>query len=134
MKRTILKIVASFFVFIVTMILSGYFMNKGNVNTTKNMDMAALPVVYMNVGGNTVNELHGYTMDMDVALLRDSITPLDDNRGASFRVVKHSCVIKSVNVKLRTIEGSRLIESIDITDYEENDFALTASVNFKGLI
>ncbi len=134
MKRTILKILTSLAVFIVTLFVSGYFMNKGNVNTTRSMERATLPIVYMNVGATTVNELHGYTQDMDVALLRDSITPLDENRGVSFRIVKYNALIKSVNVKLRTVEGGRLIESIDLTDYEEDDYSLSANVNFKGLI
>lgn len=109
-------------------------MNKGNVNTTKTMEKATLPVVYMNVGGNTVNRLYGYTQDMDVALLRDSITPLDEERGVSFRVEKYSTVITSVFVKLRTVEGDRLIENIEVKDYDEDDYAISAKVNFKGLI
>lgn len=134
MKRTILKVIVSLVVFIVTLTFSGYFMNKGNVNTTQSMERASIPVVYMNVGSNTVNELYGYTQDMDVALLRDTITPLDDNRGASFRIVKYSCLIKNINVKLRSIEGNRLIENIDVTDYVEDDYSVSATVNFKGLI
>ena len=134
MKRTILKIIASLVTFAVTLFISGYFMNKGNVNTTHNMEKATLPVVYMSVGATAVNELHGYTQDMDVALLRDSITPLDDNRGVSFRIVKYNALVRGVNVKLRSIDGSRLIENIEITDFEEDDYSLSASVNFKGLI
>lgn len=134
MKRTILKLIASLAMFLITLTVSGYIMNKGNVNTTKNMELATLPVVYMNIGGTTVNRLYGYTQDMDVALLRDSITPLDENRGASFRIDKFSTMIKSVNVKLRTVDGTRLIESIDITDFEEDDYSFSATVNFKGLI
>lgn len=134
MKNLILKIIVSLMVFTGTLVLSGYLMNRGNVNTTREMGMAVLPVVYMNVGGNVVNEMQGYTTDMDVALLRDSITPLDESRGVSFRVVKHGRPIRNVTVKLRSIEGSRLIESIELTDYEEDDYALSAKVNFKGLI
>ncbi len=134
MKNAILKIIVSLMVFAATLTVSGYLMNRGNVNTTRDMELPTLPVVYMNVGGNTVNELYGYTQDMDVALLRDSITPLDDNRGAVFRVIKYGRAIYGVNVKLRTVEGDRLIEDIDITDYTEDDYGLTASVNFKGLI
>lgn len=134
MKRIILKVLVSLVVFAGTLFASGYFMNKGNVNTTQSMEQATLPIVYMNLGGTYVNELYGYTQDMDVALLRDSITPLDDNRGVSFRIVKYSSMVRGITVKLRSIEGSRLIESIDIDDYDEDDYAISASVNFKGLI
>ncbi|MCQ2519657.1 MAG: hypothetical protein MJ107_03895, partial [Lachnospiraceae bacterium] len=134
MKSTIFKIIASVAVFLITLMVSGYFMNKGNVNTTKTMEKATLPVVYMNVGGSAVNTLHGYTQDMDVALLRDSITPLDEDRGVSFRIDKFGAHIKDVSVKLRTVEGDRLIENISISEYEEDDYSIFARVTFKGLI
>ncbi len=134
MKNTILKIIASLFVFTVTLTLSGYYMNRGNVNTTKEMDTATLPVIYMNLGGTSINEMYGYTQDMDVALLRDSITPLDDSRGVSFRIVKYGRMIDKITVKLRNVEGDRLIESIDVADYEEDNYAVSANVSFKGLI
>lgn len=134
MRNTILKIIVSVIAFGITLAASGYLMNRGNVNTTKEMEAAILPVVYMNVGGTTVNELYGYTQDMDVALLRDSITPLDDNRGVSFRILKYGRKIKGINVKLRTVEGDRLIESLDVSASHEDYYGLTASVSFKGLI
>ena len=134
MKKTIFKILAALFSFSLAVLISSYFMNKSNVNTTQTMKAATLPVVTMNVGGTDVNTLYGYTMDFDEALFRENITPLDDNRGVSFRVSKYGNVIKGLTVKLRSINGDRLIESIDITDYEEDNFFLEAVVNFKGLI
>ena len=90
-------------------------MNRGNVNTTRDMERATLPAVYMNVDGEYLNYLPGYTQEMDLALLRENITPLDDSRGVTFRVVKYSTVITKVSVKLRTVSGDRLIEAFYVT-------------------
>lgn len=109
-------------------------MNRGNVNTTRDMERATLPAVYMNVDGEYLNYLPGYTQEMDLALLRENITPLDDSRGVTFRVVKYSTVITKVSVKLRTVSGDRLIEAFDVTDYNEDDYSLVATVSFKDLM
>ena len=134
MKRTILKILASLFVFVGTLILSGYFMNKGNVNTTRTMDRATLPTISMSSKAITVNELFGYAGEVNEALFRDSITPLDDNRGVSFRISKYGNAITDITLKLRTVDGSRLIQTIDVSEYEEDDYAITVNTSFKGLI
>ena len=134
MKKTILKIIASILTFVGTMFLAGFLMNRGNVNTTRDMERATLPVISMSIGGETVNELHGYTSEMDLGLLRENITPLDDQRGVTFRVTKHGRVVDKITAKVRTVDGSRLIESTDITDYTEDDYTIHASIRFKDLL
>lgn len=134
MKRFILKFIAVIITFAGTLYLAGIVMNRGNVNTTRDMERATLPIIYMNVGGETVNELYGYTADMEYGLLRESITPLDDERGVTFRVAKYGRQIKDISLKVRTVDGSRLIENIALEDYTEDDFNVHASVGFKDLM
>lgn len=134
MKKTILKIISSFLAFVATLVLSGLVMNRGNVNTTKDMEKATLPVIYMSIGGETVNELYGYTAEMNTGLLRENITPLDENRGVTFRVEKYGRIVKGITLKVRTVDGSRLIENIDVTDYQEDDYSILATAELKDLI
>lgn len=134
MKRVILKILLSFTVFCLALYISGKIMNRGNVNTTRAMDSASLPVIYMNIGGDDVNTLYGYSSEMDVAYLRENITPLEEGRGVSFRVVKYGNSVSKVNIKVRTADGSRLIENTDISEYMEDDYGIFASVTLKDLL
>ena len=134
MKKTILKIIASIFTFVGTLFLTGFLINRGNVNTTRDMERATLPVITMSIGGDSVNELHGYTSEMDLGLLRESITPLDDQRGVTFRITKHGRVVNKVTAKVRTVDGARLIESTEIKDYTEDDYTIHANVRFKDLL
>ncbi|MCR5310762.1 MAG: hypothetical protein K6E32_05010 [Lachnospiraceae bacterium] len=134
MKKVIFKAITSFLVFIAALFLSGMIMNRGNVNTTGNMPKATLPVIYMSIDGERVNELYGYTSEMDVGLLRENITPLDESRGVTFDVVKYGRDIKNITVKVRTSDGSRLIENIDVKEYAEDDYSIRASVTLKDLI
>lgn len=134
MKRFIFKLIASVLVFAGTLYLAGLIVNRGNVNNTRDMERATLPVIYMNIGGETVNELYGYTAPMELGLLRESITPLDDERGVTFRIVKYGSIIKSIHAKVRDVEGTRLIENIEVTGYSEDDYNIFATVRFKDLM
>ncbi len=134
MKKTVLKAITALAVFVATLFISGAIMNRGNVNTTRTMSRATLPVIYMKIAGERVNELYGYTSDMDVGLLRENITPLDDSRGVTFDIVKFGQNIQGITVKVRTSNGDRLIENIPITEYAEDDYTIAASVTFKDLI
>ena len=134
MKKTIIKIVLSAVSFIAALLIFESMMNRGNVNTTKNMDKATLPVVYMNIDGEDVNELKGYTGEVNLGLLRENITPLDDSRGVTFRVEKYGKSISGITASVRTVEGDRLIEKVEVTDYTENDYSCVAYVTFKDLM
>lgn len=134
MKKTLIKIFLAIFSFGVTLVLTSIIMNRGNVNTTKEMEKAFLPIVYMNIDGENVNALYGYTSEMDLGLLRESITPLDDQRGITFRIDKFGCLVNNISIKVRTVDGSRLIETIDVKDYTEDDYGILAYVTLKDLI
>ncbi len=134
MKKTILKAITSLIVFVAALIVSGLIMNRGNVNTTSNMERATLPVVYMTLGGERINELYGYTGDMDLGLLRENITPLDDSRGVTFGIVKYGQRINGITAQVRTTDGSRLIENIEVKDYTEDDYSILATITLKDLI
>lgn len=120
--------------FIGSVLLTGFLLNKGNVNTTKEMEMATFPVIYMNIDGKTVNRLYGYADDMEERLLRENITPLSEDRGVSLRIVKYGRMIDSIKAMIRTVDGGRLIETIDVTDYVQDDYGITVNLNFKDLI
>ncbi len=134
MKHSFLKVVVSLMVFVGTLFITGNIMNRGNVNTTRDMSEASLPGVYMVIGGETVNELFGYVDKMDQGILRENITPLEENRGVSFRIIKYNQIVENINLKVRTIDGSRLVESLDVTEYSEDNYAINASVTLNDLM
>ncbi|MCQ2523858.1 MAG: hypothetical protein MJ123_05905 [Lachnospiraceae bacterium] len=134
MKKAILKTLVAILVFTASLYISGFWLNKGNVNTTRDMEMAMYPVIYSIISGETVNEMYGYSDDMDISLFRDNITPLDENRGVSLRIAKYGRLVDSITAKIRTVDGSRLIENIEVTDYEEDDYGITFNINLKDLI
>ena len=85
------------------------------------MGEPVLPVVSMlgSSGGDMdieINELFGYKMQMDTRYMRDSITPIGENRQLTSHVRNCDNYIMSAGFELRTLDCERLIERTDVAD------------------
>ena len=134
MKRSVLKGIFFAVVLFVALIVFETMMNQGNTDMTAEMSKATYPLMQMRVSGETVNCLHGYQSTMDVAYMRDTITPLENHRNLGIIVEKFDSDIKELSYEVRSSDGSRLIEDTQITDYSETDESIVAYFTIKDLI
>lgn len=134
MKKFIAKALLFATVFFVTLIVSSKVMNKGNSNLTMEMGQSTLPIITLQKGDISYNELHGYLADMDVTYQRESITELGENRELDFVVTDVSEPVAEIAVEVRSSDGSRLIEHTPVTDYVEEQGVLTVHTAVKDLI
>ena len=88
----------------------------------------------MTTGGISFNTLHGYCQEMDGKLLRDTITPLESGRKLSFVIDKYDNEITGLSFEVRSIDGTRLVERTQITNFHEGTDSIVASVNMKDLM
>ena len=135
MRKNIIKIVTGVVTFLTALVLISIIINQGNTDMTVEMKKATFPVVYMyNESGEEINCLRGYSTEMETASLRDTITPLTQDRGLSFCVDKYSNDISELSFEVRSIDGERLVESTKIREYTDGEDKLTANINIKDLI
>lgn len=135
MRKRIIKILVCIVVFVVTLVLGINLFNQGNSDMTAAMPPATLPLVHMVQEDMEYNTLHGIiTEDMDASLLRDSITVLSDNRSLSFVIDKYDATIDSIAFEVRSVDGKRLVEDTEVTEYDETDETVEASIVIKDLI
>lgn len=118
MKKTIIKIAVCVVVFIASAFIIGGIMNQGHNNMTMEMAPATLPVITMESGGVACNELHGNTVEMDVAYQKDTVTMLGAGRQANFTVDTYGREITGISMEVRSIDGSRLIENGEVTGWK----------------
>ena len=85
MKKTIIRIAVCVVVFLASALIIGSIMNQGHNNMTMEMAPATLPMITMESGGVACNELHGNTVEMDVAYQKDCITLLGEGTGEFHR-------------------------------------------------
>ena len=134
MNRNWIRRLVILLVFIASLIGFSFGMNKGNTDMTMEMPKATLPVAYITIDDLKVNEMHGYAQRMDAATIRDSLTPIGEDRKLSFQVDLYGQEIKELRFEVRNIDGTRLIEDTRITDYFKEEDSVRATVHIKDLI
>ena len=120
--------------FIIALIFFSTYLNQGTTDMTVDMKEASLPIAEVLLDGQKVNEMHGYVNKMDISTIRDSITPIRENRALSFVVQKYGQEISEVSFEVRSADGSRLIEDNKILNYNEDRDTIDATVHLKDLI
>ena len=134
MKKTIIRIAVCVVVFLASALIIGSIMNQGHNNMTMEMAPATLPMITMESGGVACNELHGNTVEMDVAYQKDCITLLGEGRQANFTVDMFGREITGISTEVRSIDGSRLIENSEVTGWKANGKSFSVSLTLKDLI
>ena len=134
MKKTLIKCSVLLIVFVISLVVIGKIMNKGHNNMTMEMQPASLPVIYMQKAGISYNQLYGYTVAMDTAFQRDTVTVLGENRDTEFVVDTYGRNVTGMWVEVRSTDGSRLIENTVITDYQAMQNRISVRISLKDLI
>lgn len=81
-----------------------------------------------------VNLMHGYTVKMEDAHVRESITPIGEDRQVSIRIDTYGQKVKNVFYEVRSVDGSRLIENTMLTGLAEKDGQIDLAFKVKDLI
>ncbi len=134
MKKLLIKSGVFILTFIITIIVAGKFMNRGNNDMTMKMGSATLPVVTFQQGDMAVNELHGHTVKMNVSSMASNMIQLGENRELSFQINPYECRITAMAMEVRSCDGTRLIEKIEIADYQYDGEYILVDAALKDLL
>lgn len=121
MKKTVIKGIAFVVIFVISLVVISMVANQGNGDMTAPMSTACLPTMAIVEDGQEINQMYGYTMQMDTADMRESITPIKTARQINAVVHGYGTEIAGVSYELRSIDGSRLIENTELTGTQEGD-------------
>ncbi len=134
MKKLLIKSGVFMLTFVLTMVIAGKFMNRGNHDMTMKMGTATLPVVTFLQGEIPVNELHGHTVRMNEESMASNIVQLGENREVSFQINRFDRHLAEVALEVRSHDGARLIEKIEVADFEENEEYIRVDTALKDLL
>lgn len=134
MNKNWIRRLIIFVVFIASLIGFSVGMNKGNTDMTIEIPKATFPVAYIMIEDQLVNEMHGYAQRMDAATIRDTLTPIGEDRELSFQIDLYDQELESVKFEVRSVDGTRLIEDTRVTDYYKEEDNIRATVALKDLI
>ena len=88
MNRIWWKRIAAIVVFLISLFVIDFILNRDNSEITMDMPKATLPVVSVLSENHKVNTMYGYTSKREEAYTKDSITPISGNREIT---IVHAC-------------------------------------------
>lgn len=132
-KNTIIKIIILILVF--GGVIAGYFIlnHKEPVSPSESLDTATLPIITMHYDSLEFNALHGYTSQMEARYMRDVITPLDSSRQLPITIYRYDNNIAGISYEVRSLDTSRLIESVDLDHWEADDYSSSAVLDISPI-
>lgn len=138
MKKGIIKVFVLLFVFCGGIVGFGQITNHSNQDLTTEMADATLPLISLFVQNadewTAVNELHGYTSPMNAVYMRDTITPVNEERILPVEIRMYDRKVDGLSYEIRSLDTDRLIADTVVEDYEEAQEKITADISIQNLL
>ena len=97
--------------FLIAVIAFSLYTNRGNDNMAADMDGATYPQLAFSSNGYTANRVPGFAQEMDMASLRDTITPVTNGQ-VEIEIEPYDNEIASMKCRLYSLDGKeKLLET-----------------------
>ena len=106
--------------------------NQTTPSTAQAMANSSFPLVYMRNNGVNYNCLHGYTYEMDVNYIRDTVTVLADDHELEIQIQPFDTNIENVSYEVLTLDGSQSLENTQVIRLEEENGYLNAVLKIQN--
>ena len=124
MKKRVIKIAALVVLFAAVLVISNVILNRGNDDQVVDMGDATLPRVSFMMGGQKINALPGYVDDMDIAAMRDTITPLESDGTLKMQIEKNDNQIREISYSVYSLDGTETYDKGTLKSAESEDVTL----------
>jgi len=134
MLKHIYKFLGLVIVFICSVLIFGrgiVVMETINTDEVVKMGGESLPVLGLEVNGTTMNRLFGYSSNMAASSVRESITPIRDDKNVRVLIDECSTVVNKLIYEIRLVSTNELLLSGEVSAFEENEKSVkSAGLNF----
>lgn len=134
MQKGTIKAAVLLIIFIIAVLVFGKMTNHVNEDLTTEMEEATLPVISLYQDDREINELHGYSVEMDAAYMRDTVTPIGTDRILPITIQTYQTAVDTISYEIRSLDAERLIANADVTSYEEKRGKITAELQIQNLL
>lgn len=105
-----------------------------DVEKTVQMSKASFPIITLKVNDTEINQMHGYSNNINASIVRESITPLGQDQSFTVVIDEKENDVKRVIYELRSVSDQRLLETDTINALnKEGDFK-TAKIKFDTVL
>ncbi|MGN0482249.1 MAG: hypothetical protein ACI4HI_01730 [Lachnospiraceae bacterium] len=134
MKKGLIKAGVLFLVFCASAVFFSMTSNRSNVDLTMQLEEATLPVVYTCQNNQKINQMFGYTNEMEAQYMRDNITPLREDLILPIEIETFDAKITNLSYEVRSLDTKRLIEETEVTDFSKEGKVLRANLHIQNLL
>lgn len=134
MSKGAIKALVLIAVFFVTIGITGALTNQDNEDLTTEMMDATLPLVTLYEDGTAINELHGYTEEMQLQYMRDTITPIGEDRMLPISIQCFQTKVDAISYEIRSLDAKRLIANAKVEDYNQNGSTISTQLEIQNLL
>lgn len=134
MQKGTIKAAVLLIIFVIAVLIFGKLTNHTNEDLTTEMEAATFPVISLYQNGKEINELHGYSTEMNAAYMRDTITPIGENRKLPISIQTYQTAVDAISYEIRSLDAKRLIANADVTSYEKKKGKITAELEIQNLL
>ena len=109
-------------IFLIVMAVLFFWPKDNKESSNKNrtvMSEAVLPIIYSYYGDIRMNPLHGYVEDMDTIAMRDTLTPLEEDRKLKLDIDTFGTEVSRISYEIRTMDMGRILENTEVKDWEK---------------
>lgn len=131
MKKVILRIVILCMIFIGGVIGFSKVINQQGVETAREVTEATLPALCIDYNGYKINQMHGYTQEMDQNTLRDGLIPLTMDRVISVSLREYENKIDGVTYEVTSLLDGSVIENAKVGNFKEDGEYQTAEFSLQ---
>ncbi|SDB32704.1 hypothetical protein [Eubacterium oxidoreducens] len=133
-KQWLKKALILIIIFFAAIIIFSIITNHETEDLTSEMSSASLPLISMQLEDTSINELHGYTTQMDARYMRDTILPVTSNNELDFTITTYSEDIEGVSYELRSLDTSQLVDSGTASLSSPSSGKIAGSLNLGNVL
>ncbi len=134
MRKGTIKAVVLIIIFIAAVLIFGKLTNHNNEDMTMEMEEAKLPVISLYQNDTEMNRLHGYVNEMNAAYMRDTITPITEDRLLPIVIQTYETPVDAISYEIRSLDASRLIANAEVASYKEEQGKIHAQLEIQNLL
>lgn len=134
MRKGIIKIAVLILVFGLTVAVMGERDRQSETDLTSEMASVTLPVVYLQRDNMKMNQLYGYSSEMDATAMRDTITPLREDLMLPIVIKAYQNQIESISFEVRSMDMQRLVENGEISSFSHENGEVRVELQFENIL
>lgn len=134
MKKNLIKIGILVAAFLLSVVGFSSITNQTNEDRTREMAPAELPVVTLFYGETPINELRAYTNEMEIRFMRDTITPLMEDKILPLMIDGVGKTKPTLNFQIRSLDGEQLLADGAVDEFRQESGMLRTEIEVQSII